>query len=271
MSIEHGQLVDFIRKTPFEYPEEAIHLFLAGSHLHGARIPGKSDMDVMGIYVEPPSVAFAVGAKIEKGIVLGTSDPNVKNTAEDEDITMKTLREWARLACKGNPTVIAALFTTSDVDDPSLTSSVWSYIQGNKHAFLAKSHAKAFLGYGREQYDRFCGKRGKGKHGQERPELVTKFGYDTKMAMHLLRLMYEGIELMEGWHITYPRPEVELLLDARNGKFTRKEIEARFLGLEADLMHAAEVTSLPEFVQQEDINQLVATSYLEHWKIRGWL
>jgi hypothetical protein len=33
-----------------------------------------------------------------------------------------------------------------------------------------------------------CGQRGTGKHGQ-RPEIMGKFGYDTKAAMHTLRLL----------------------------------------------------------------------------------
>ena len=66
--------------------------------------------------------------------------------------------------------------------------------------------AAAFEGFARQQLDRVLGLRGKGKHGQ-RPELEEKFGYDTKAAMHVIRLLKEGIEYMHHGQITYPRFE----------------------------------------------------------------
>lgn len=69
------------------------------------------------------------------------------------------------------------------------------------------------------------GLRGAGKHG-ERPEIIDKFGYDTKAAMHTLRLLYEGIELMKNHCVTLPRPrrERELLLEVRRGEWSEDRV-----------------------------------------------
>jgi hypothetical protein len=40
-----------------------------------------------------------------------------------------------------------------------------------------------------------------------RPELVAVHGYDTKYAMHALRLGLQGVELLSSGKITFPVPE----------------------------------------------------------------
>ena len=57
---------------------------------------------------------------------------------------------------------------------------------------------------------------GAGKKGQ-RHELIGAHGYDIKAAMHVIRLLKEGIELMRSCTITLPRPEKDLLITIRTG------------------------------------------------------
>jgi hypothetical protein len=53
-----------------------------------------------------------------------------------------------------------------------------------------------------------------------RPELVTKYGYDTKFAMHALQLGYEGIELLTHRRLTLPvaEPNLTTLRAVKSGK-----------------------------------------------------
>ena len=44
------------------------------------------------------------------------------------------------------------------------------------------------------QRERMIGTRG--QMNVTRPELISKYGYDTKYAGHLVRLGYQGIEVM---------------------------------------------------------------------------
>lgn len=53
---------------------------------------------------------------------------------------------------------------------------------------------------------------------KERAELEAEYGYDTKHASHLVRLIFQGKEALTKGHITLPRPEAPLLLDIRNGR-----------------------------------------------------
>lgn len=55
---------------------------------------------------------------------------------------------------------------------------------------------------------------------KKRQDLEAKYGYDTKHAMHLVRLIFEGMEILEKGFITLPRPESYELQEVRNGLYT---------------------------------------------------
>ena len=47
-------LLQHVAETGFPYPECVVHVFIGGSQLHGAKVHGKDDMDIYGVYIEPP-------------------------------------------------------------------------------------------------------------------------------------------------------------------------------------------------------------------------
>lgn len=59
---------------------------------------------------------------------------------------------------------------------------------------------------------------------QARSELEIKFGYDTKHAMHLVRLMRMCREILEGKGVIVKRPDREELLDIRRGSWKYEEL-----------------------------------------------
>jgi hypothetical protein len=104
------------------------------------------------------------------------------------------------------------------------------------------------------------GEKGSGKKGQ--------FGYDTKAAMHGLRLLYECIELMLHGRITLPRPEKDLLIEVRSRDWTLEKVlqHAKDLTREAELAIAS--SPLPEQVDRAAISELVAQVHMEFWSAR---
>jgi len=162
--------------------DQVILAFASGSSMHGARIEGKSDLDVAGVYIGDPVFELALGNEDprQKGhITQGTSDQYEKNTADDTDLKAYTLRRWAGLAMKGNPTILSYLFAPEPIKDSHVTHpSVWdTYILPHRSLFLASGHTAAFLGLGKSQYNRLLGLQGAGKHGQ-RDDLIAAHGYD---------------------------------------------------------------------------------------------
>lgn len=260
--MQTSEMVSHLSLAGFKSTPDLIHVFQGGSHQHGAALPDKvSDIDLFGIYIEPP--VKALGVSEETHFTGGTSDQYVKNQAGDEDYKCYTLQRWAGLACKGNPTIIGFLHT------PCTLSSVWSdLIIPNKNLFKARTHAKAFLGYAKGQVARLDGIAGKGKHGQ-RPELEASFGYDTKAAMHLMRLLFEAEEYLLTGEITYPRPEKELLLDIRLGKWVWDKLFAEYFAMEKRVEEAMETSKLPDHVDREKVSELISKCYLTHWFKKG--
>jgi len=265
--LKNRELLEIIEKTTFKYPRNIVHLFTGGSHQHGARLPGTGDLDIAGVYVEPPSIAL--GLPNEKGFVASTGNNASRNVPGDEDYCLKTLHEFARLAAKGNPTILGYLFAPDAICDPEFADTVWAtHIKPNAHLFASVLADAAFLGYGKSQHARMKGLAGRGRHGQ-RPELETKFGFDTKAAMHMIRMMHEGLEYVTTGIITYPRPEVSKLLEIRAGEWTEGQVEREYFQLEAALILAKDTSPLPQRADIDTINKMLADAYITAWKQFG--
>jgi len=238
---------------------DVIHAFVGGSALHGVKLGGTDDTDVYGIYVEKPWLAL--GLERMNHFVASTAPQTRRNVAGDVDVMCYSLGRWAELAAKGNPTLLHSLFTPA-----ARGETEWSTILVRRQLFLARTHARKYLGYADAQLKRMCGQRGTGKHGQ-RPEIIGKFGYDTKAAMHTLRLLYEGIELMRDHWVTLPRParERELLLAIRRGEWSEERVIRQANRLMNRIQESAVGSSLPETVDLQPVSKLVSEIYLQHW------
>ena len=249
--------MDTAERNGFPYRDRMIHLFVGGSGLHGARLEGKHDDDFYGIFVEPEDKAL--GLSSYPHYVWSSAGDTERNKPGDVDITFYSLRKWAGLAAGGNPTALGFLFAPSIIRVP-----VWQGIQRDYMLFAAKEHYAPFEGFARQQLNRVLGLAGKGKHGQ-RPELEEKFGYDVKAAMHVIRLLGEGIEYLNTGKITYPRPNKELLIAIRSGKYDQNFVKDMADILFEDLKRAQRESTLPETVDRDRISALVVNAYLMHW------
>src|SRR5476651_627808 len=91
-------------------------------------------------------------------------------------------------------------------------------------------------------------------------------GYDTKAAMHGLRLLYECIELMLHGRITFPRPEKDLLIEVRSGEWALEKVLRQVENLKRETELAVMNSPLPEQVDRKVISEIVAEAHLEFWK-----
>lgn len=80
----------------------------------------------------------------------------------------------------------------------------------------------------------------------KRAALEAAHGYDTKHAMHLVRLMRMAIEILRDGRVLVRRPDREELLAVRDGAWSYDELEARCESLREDLAVAARGSTLPE-------------------------
>lgn len=259
MSKTIEDVLDAINNSNFPFKDGLIMAFIGGSQLHGAKLEGNDDLDIYGVYIEPPD--FPLGLDVHEHYVTSTSGNERRNGPDDVDITLYSLRKWATLACKGNPTALHFLFVSKNL----YLTSTWLEIEKQKDKFLSRKHVSHFKGFADAQLRRTMGLSGQGKHGQ-RPELENRFGYDVKSAMHVIRLLNEGIELMREHKITLPRPEKELLISIRSGAWSQDRLinEANKLFVEID--NAAAESTLPSSINRQEISKLIAANYLDFWE-----
>jgi predicted nucleotidyltransferase len=88
-----------------------------------------------------------------------------------------------------------------------------------------------------------------------RKNLITKYGFDTKFASNLVRLLLEGKELVSTGEIVFPLSYKQTILDIKEGKWTIKEVLDYAEQLEAETDIAAEKSELPSKPRFDEIEQ----------------
>ena len=249
-----------------------------GSGVHGTSMTGQDDRDEMGICLEPQR--FVTGlARVPRGIDDSGHEIEFeqyqRHTVRDKpgglanrsgegdlDVVIYSARKWSRLALAGNPTVLLALFVPDD--EVVYRNEVGAELVNNAHRFVSKLAAERFLGYLRSQKAAMTGEAG---GHTNRPELVAVHGYDTKFAMHALRLGVQGIELLTTGRITLPVPEPDLsyLRAIRTGEVRRDEVVAAVSDAEARLTQLRNDTKLPDEPDRAWVDAWLHRSHLAYW------
>lgn len=217
-----------------------------GSTAHGTGTTEQEDYDELGVMANTWQWSIGIpGRPNRKETVVYRPGKEVgeRSGPGDYDLTVHTARKFANLAAQGNPSVLMTLFGPLRYSHPNgLGDKLRS--EPMVEAFWSAGARGKFLGYCRAQRARLEGIRG-GKH-TNRPELIEKYGYDTKYAMHMLRLGIQGREYMETGRITLPMPtDPRLFLQqVRAGNVTLETVLAYADWLEDELVNIP--TGAPE-------------------------
>jgi uncharacterized protein len=252
-----------------------------GSGVHGTSISGQDDRDEMGLCLEPSRYVTGL-ARVPNG--TGGLGPSVlfeqyerhtawdkpgglanRSGAGDLDVIIYSARKWARLAVAGNPTVLLVLFVPDE--EVVFRNEMGAELTGNAHRFVSRLAAGRFLGYLKAQKAAMTGRTGAHTN---RPELVALHGYDTKYAMHALRLGLQGIELLTTGRITLPVPEPHraYLRSIRRGERPLAEVLDAVTDAEARLTELRDSPALPDQPDRRWVDDWLHRSYLDFWSRR---
>jgi uncharacterized protein len=245
---------------------------LVGSTVHGLNVnDGIEDRDEMGICVEPLEDAMALWDPFEQFIYRTAAEregrDNARSTAGDLDLTIYSLRKWARLALKGNPTIMLLLFTPED--QLVYCHELGAELRALTPAIVSRRVQGPFLGYLQAQKQRLTDERGQKRI--HRPELEEMYGFDTKYAMHVLRLGFQGVELLTTGSLSLPmrEPERSFLLDVRRGKVSEQDCPAKAGILERELVDLATSSPLIAEPDEQRVQEWVVAAYRKRWRIIG--
>lgn len=97
----------------------------------------------------------------------------------------------------------------------------------------------------------------------ERAALEEVHGYDTKHALHLLRLYRMGIEILREGEVRVRRPDADWLLAVKAGRYTYPQLLELVVDLQTELAEAERITHLPDRPDAEAIDSLLVEL---HWQ-----
>jgi len=255
-----------------------------GSGVHGTAIGGQDDRDEMGICLEPRQYVTGL-ARVPRGITAD-GDPDGggwvefeqyqrhtvwdrpgglanRSGAGDLDVVVYSARKWCRLALAGNPTVLLALFVPDE--EVVHRDPIGAELVAHAERFVSRLAGERFVGYLRSQRAAMTGDSGAHTN---RPELVAVHGYDTKFAMHALRLGVQGAELLTTGRITLPVPEPHLgmLRAVRRGEVALPEVLAEIDAAEARLLELCESGSVRAEPDRTWVDDWLHASHEAYWQ-----
>jgi len=219
-----------------------------GSYLYGTETP-ESDRDYQGIFVPPKEYVYG----------LHRCD-QVQVKSDDTDYTCYTLPKYIHLAMNNNPNILSLLYTPDK--NVIFKNEYGQKIIDNRELFLSKKSYHTFRGYAHSQKRKILTKEAEGK----RVALIEKHGYDTKFAMHLMRLLYEGLDIMVAKQLIYPCPHRKQLKAIRNGEWDLAKVLAEAERLEHLIDEAYVKSDLQYGADQAKIEKLQMSMLEGYWQ-----
>lgn len=192
-------------------------LALAGSRAYGTEVP-ESDLDWRGVAIPPVEVCHDLWSRFD------TFTPPKGGEVRQPDLEIHSLQKFMNLAGKGTVGILELLFLPADCY--ILRGFGLDKLIQNRDLFLSKRIVNAVAGNVKQFKGRLAKK------------------WDTKTAMHIVRLLKTSTEVLRGqpWTVRRPHPE---LMPIRLGLRTEISVLEEILELEADFAVAAVTTKLP--------------------------
>lgn len=189
-----------------------ICIAISGSHAYGMQTKD-SDFDIMGLFL--PSIDYILGLKKVEQVIVEKSD--------GIEGIMFNFVKWFKLMIDQNPNTLELLWHV-----PSqyvyTDTTVWPKLLENRSNFLSKKLKHSLGGYSFAQMNRLNKLNEKVNENPKRLEEFKKFGYSTKNASHMFRLLNMAFDALVDEELTVMRPERQFLISIREGKYTYDEI-----------------------------------------------
>jgi len=204
-------------KHEFPVEQNTVLAGYMGSQSHGTYVKpqdgGIDDKDVMGIIIPPSKY------------LIGLSGFECLNQWVDEyDLVFYDIRKFLRLLLKNNPNVLGLLWLPDNLYIKRTEAG--QDLIASRDIFSSREAYYSFTGYAHGQLKRMTHLAFEGYMGEKRKALVQKWGYDTKNAAHLIRLLRMGIEFISTGELRVQRHDATQLIDIKQGKYKLEEIQA---------------------------------------------
>lgn len=233
-----------------------------GSVAHGMYVPPTEptsidDKDLMGVYFGPPEHYI--------GFPRGICNSAIERMMDPWDVVFYEIRKFVHLLTKSNPNVLSMLWL-EETDYIHIGAGAARIIE-HRGLFASRAAYNSFVGYARSQLSRMERHEHHGRMGAKRKALVERFGYDTKNASHLIRLLRLGTEFLSTGVLQVKRPDAPELLAIKRGEWSLERVKAEaeaWFGRAADALSRS---ALPDRPDRDRIERLLVEIVGEHF---GW-
>lgn len=235
-----------------------------GSTLHGISV-GNDDLDMMGVCCEPPDHVIGLQLfeqKVWRSAAVREGRQDAKSQPGDTDLVVYSLRKWARLALKGNPTVLLLLFAPPE---KMFINTVRGHeLQAMAPYFVSRRAGDAFAGYLHQQRQRLLRERGTA-------HVPNRGDKDAKYAAHMVRLGFQGRELLTTGRLTLPMPtnERNVCLEVRTGELDLDHALNITGRLEREIKDLSTDGPLQENPDEAAVDDFLVETYRKAWASVG--
>jgi predicted nucleotidyltransferase len=231
LAIRRKEVEDQLVLTGKDLRPWIIYRCQVGSHAFG--LAGEdSDDDIRGIYLPPARLHWSLFKLPEQ----------LEFNAEDRDEVFWELEKFLKLALKANPNVLETLWTplVQHADE------VARRLRDMRDVFLTRYLYKTYSGYVLSQFRRMA-------------NAYSKTGkFKAKHAMHLVRLLYSGIEALCSGQIRIDVGEHrDELLAVKAGTLSFEQARDRALELDRQFQEAYRQTGLPEKPDYQRVDEFL--------------
>lgn len=198
----------------------AILVAYRGSIAHGMYMPSADpnsvdDKDLMAVCIPHLDTFFG----LQQFGSRGTKELKY----EEWDVVFYEIRKFISLLAKGNPNVLSLLYLRPM--DYITKTEFANRLINEREIFTGKHVYHSFAGYAHGQLHRMTHGAFKGFMGEKRKGLVEKYGYDTKNAAHLIRLLRMAIEYLGDGVLRVHRTDAPELLKIKCGEWPLEAVQ----------------------------------------------
>lgn len=237
--------------TPPEWMlENMSYMTYFGSIIYGTNID-MSDVDVYGFVVPPKTIVFP---ERFSEVIYGfdkdfeTFDQwqehhlfdNVRK--REYDYSIFNIVKFVRLISENNPNVLESIFTKEN--HVIFADDVAKHLRKNRCNFLHKGSLNKFRNYSVSQMNKI--KKQENSTNPTRAELIKKYSYDTKFAMHCVRLLLQAEQIATDRNLLLDKNST-LLKEIRQGAWTFEYLEEYMNSKLIQLEEYFSKSSLPSY------------------------
>jgi predicted nucleotidyltransferase len=178
----------------------------------------------------------------------------------DTDRVIYNLQKFCKLALNGNPNILELLWL--DPKFHTYRTREYMLLRDNRASFLSKRICTSYLGYVHGQMQRLTSHKDKPvREGRNpaRAALEAKYGYDTKHASHVIRLLIQGAQLLKsgGLEVTLQGANLAVCKEIKHGLWSFDEFADFANKLREQFQLLEQETDLPAHPDVERIERLL--------------